>query len=324
MSTSRTRRIVTALVLVTVLAVGAVIAVAVRSASESARVATDGAQLVAPETGADSSAARAPQASGAAEAVDDAKIVKTATLSLTVPTLDQGATGVRQVAQDLGGQVTDERLVSAKAPASGGSGISVPPQPPPAATITISVPADQLDVALQRLSVLGAVEQRTTTARDVTTTYVDTESRIATQKASVERVRALMAQATAISQIAELESQLAQRESELESLQSRFAALQRKVAMSTVTVTLSTGATDPATGGFVGGLRAGWDALLTSLAVCLTVIGAVLPVAVALALLALPVVVWWRRRRSQAAPAAAREPEPAAAAAGANGGPSEA
>lgn len=301
MSTSRARRTVTALVLVAVLGIGTAIALAVRSSTESARSGTDGTQLVAPEGGADGSQGSAAQEPAAVAADDEQRIVRTASLSLTVGSIEQGAAGIRQVARDLDGQVTDERVLVAD---PGGR----------SASVTVSVPAERMDAALERLSALGAVTQRTATARDVTTRYVDTESRIASMKASVERVRAMMAQTTAISQLVELESQLAQRESELDSLQRTLAALQRTVAMSTVTVTLAT-ASDPADGGgFTGGLRSGWQALVASFAVCLTVIGAVLPFAVVLAIVGVPALVWWRRRRTAPAqpdPAPEPEPEPA-------------
>ena len=174
--------------------------------------------------------------------------------------------------------------------------------------MTLDVPADRLDAALEQLSAIGRVVQRTSSAKDVTSTYVDTESRIATKKASIERVRALMAEATGMSQVVELESQLAQREGELESLQATLATLQRRVSMSSVTVTLST---DPNAGednsGFLAGLRAGWQAFLTWLASCLTALGAVSPFLGALAILGVPVLVWWRRREhpAPAPPAAA-------------------
>ena len=81
-----------------------------------------------------------------------------------------------------------------------------------------------------------------------------------------------------------------------------------------VTVTVSTNpevVTPVEENGFMTGLRSGWKAFLGSLGVGLTVLGALLPWAIALALIALPLLAWRRRRAAASAPT----PSPAPAAA---------
>ena len=56
-------------------------------------------------------------------------------------------------------------------------------------------------------------------------------------------------------------------------------------------------------GGFLAGLGSGWSAFTDALAVGMTVLGAVTPFAVTLAILGAPLV-WWVRRRRAARPAA--------------------
>ncbi|MGV1009087.1 MAG: DUF4349 domain-containing protein [Dermatophilaceae bacterium] len=318
MSTTAVRRIIVAL-LVAVL--GATLSLAACSSPGVDSSPPGTSPSIAPgSAGGDTSAAQPGEDHQQQAQATDQKVVRTASLLLAVTSLDQAAAAVREVAAGLGGQVTDERIdASARGSSSNGSSSSSPngstgsspngsSGSSPAAssatspsgnsgTITLDVPADRLDAALGQLSAVGRVAQRTSNARDVTSTYVDTESRIVTKKASVERVRALMTQASGLSQVVELEGQLAQREAELESMQATFASLQRRVAMATVTVTLST---DPDPGGeasgFLAGLRTGWQAFLGSLVFLLTALGAALPFLAAVAILGLPALRWWRRR----------------------------
>ncbi len=126
-------------------------------------------------------------------------------------------------------------------------------------------------------------------------------------RASVDRVRALMARATDIAQIVTLESELSRRQADLEALESQLASLQDRVARSPIRIGLTTDtgviADDPGTG-FLAGLKGGWEAFTASVVVLLTALGAVLPFALAAAVVGLPV--WWglRRRRAPQPPAA--------------------
>ena len=166
-------------------------------------------------------------------------------------------------------------------------------------TLTLSVPSDQLDVALDQLAKIGTVLQRNTTAQDVTSQYVDTQSRLKTMTASVARVRALMAQAKDLGQVVQLEGEVSRREADLESLQSQMDALKTSVERSTLTVSLSTPGNEPVTGnGFLAGLRSGWDAFTASAGGLLLAVGAMLPFAVFFALVGAPIWWSWSRRRT--------------------------
>jgi hypothetical protein len=230
------------------------------------------------------------------------KLTKSASLDLQVKNIDAAATLARNIATGLQAQVLSEQI-----------GTGNPPGPMPLqsksdvasgfGTLTLSVPADNLDAALDQISKqVGRVLRRNVSTQDVTAQYVDTESRLKTMRASVERVRALMAQAKDIGQVVALEGELSQREADLESLESQLGALKSSVERSTLTVSLSTPANEHVTEtGFVAGLRSGWDAFTRSVAGLLTGIGAVLPFAVFFALVAAPIVWWLRRRRAGSA-----------------------
>lgn len=263
----------------------------------------------------DGSAAKPP----AATPEDPQKLVRTAHIRLSVDDVTAGAAGVRGVALGVGGMVTAED-VSTSQPVPG------PPQPTgttpdpkgttsvarrqDTGTVTIAVPAAQLDTALDQLAKLGAVVQRTSSSQDVTSTYVDTSSRIGTMKTSIDRLRALMAQTTGIDQIVRLETELSQREADLESLQAKLATLDKQVTMSTVVITLTSTVTPtttpPEETGFLAGIRSGWKVFTGLFVGLFTVVGAVLPFGVTLAVLALPALVWWRRRPRTTRKAAGR------------------
>lgn len=182
--------------------------------------------------------------------------------------------------------------------------------------ITISVPSAQLDRVVSELGSLGKVIRSSSTSENVGGQIVDTESRVQTMRTSVERVRAFLADADDLTQVVALEAELTRRQADLESLQSQLAALKGSVSRSPVQVSLTTEPgviaeqDDQDATGFLVGLRSGWDAFTASVAVALTVVGALLPFAVLAALVLVPV--WWvlRRRRASAAPSA---PQPVVA-----------
>jgi hypothetical protein len=228
------------------------------------------------------------------------KLTKNASLDLRVKEVAAAAAKVRAIAAGLQAQVLSEQI------GTGDPGGPVPPQEgsqPSIAqtgfgTLTLSVPADKLDTALDQLSrQVGTVLRRNTSSQDVTAQYVDTQSRLKTMQASVDRVRALMTQAKDLGQVVALESELSRRQADLESLEAQMGALNSSVERSTLTVSLSTPGNEPVTStGFFAGLRAGWDAFTASASGLLTAIGAVLPFAAFFALIA-AAVMWWLRRR---------------------------
>jgi hypothetical protein len=228
------------------------------------------------------------------------KLTKNASLDLQVKDVAAAAAKVRGIAAGLQAQVLSEQLGTGDpgGPVPLQKGIESSIAQSGFGTLTLSVPADKLDTALDQLSrQVGTVLRRNTSAQDVTAQYVDTQSRLKTMRASVDRVRALMTQAKDLGQVVALESELSRRQADLESLEAQMGALKSSVERSTLTVSLSTPGNEPETStGFVAGLRAGWDAFTASAGGLLTAIGAVLPFAAFFALIA-AAVMWWLRRR---------------------------
>ena len=215
----------------------------------------------------------------------DRKLVRTATMELVAADVVAAVDRARDIAVRETGYAGREQVRDTSA------------------TLTLHIPSDRFDQALDALSGLGEVVSREQSAEDVTEEVVDLDSRIATQRASVDRVRALLAKANTVDEIVRIEQEVTAREAELESLQQRSQALAGQVAMSTVTIRIGRTAPAPApapeeASGFLAGLSAGWDAFRGAGAVTLQVIGAVLPFVLALVIPAALVLRWWRRRRT--------------------------
>jgi uncharacterized protein YceK len=228
--------------------------------------------------------------------IDSQQIIRSATMTVVVPDENQAATRLRAIASAHGGVVTTENVVS------GGEKSFYA-----TSTIVISVPADQLDVALTDIAAVGEVTLRTIESTDVTAKVADVDSRITTMRASIARMQDLLTRAGSVTEIAQVENELTTRESDLESLLAQQKALAQRVAQSPITVTLTRVAVVEPTPvpetGFLAGLTAGWHALKAFSIGLLTVVGALLPFLAVIALVGAPVVWLVRRRRTAAAKA---------------------
>ena len=103
------------------------------------------------------------------------------------------------------------------------------------ANLVLKVPTASYETAIQRLSELGKRMQIHQESSDVTEQVVDVESRIASQRASLERMRTLLAKANTIGEIVSVETELTRREADLESL----LAKQKNLALQTELATLA-------------------------------------------------------------------------------------
>lgn len=168
------------------------------------------------------------------------------------------------------------------------------------ASLTLRVPADKFAAVVDQLAGLGDEETRGISTEDVTEETVDLDARITVQQARVDSGRRLLANAKTLNDLVMLENEVATRESDLASLQAKKRRLADLTALSTITVVLldpdaELAAGDDGPPGFLAGLKGGWDALLASLAVLVTVLGAILPWLVAFGL---PIwgLIWLYRR----------------------------
>jgi predicted component of type VI protein secretion system len=261
----------------------------------------------APEAPADAAAAsrEVGAASNAVDLTTQQALIKTGAVSLR--SADVGGTryDVQVPVDEQGGQVADDKTETDK------SG------EPLRARMVLRVPVDSFEDVMNALGSMETLASTSTSSEDVTTQLIDVEARIKAQQASVERVRQLLAQAQSIRDIMAIESELAQRQAELDSLAQQQAYLKDQTSMATVKVNIErkpdpkAPVTEDDDSGFLAGLAAGWDGLTTTMVAVATVVGAVLPFAVVVLLVGIPVWLLVRRiRRSPAVPAQTEASQP--------------
>ncbi|WP_101255393.1 DUF4349 domain-containing protein [Streptomyces barkulensis] len=278
--------------------------VAAPEAPEAAR--QDAGQQAGQEAGAyEQGASQADrEAADGERAADDAPdlaathVIRTASLTVTAEDVPEKLARARAVVETAGGYVAGEDTDSD----SEGHDRS---------RMTLRVPPEEYQGVLDELAGLGKQVERKVSAKDVTDQVVDVESRIRTQKASVERVRKLMDEAGALSDVVTLEAELSSRQADLEALQSRLKSLESRTGMATITLVLREPDAEPAerreddTPSFLDALAGGWHAFVSTVRWITVVLGVLLPFAAAALLVAL---VWrlvrpWLPRRPQGAPA---------------------
>ncbi|MGW4152975.1 DUF4349 domain-containing protein [Micromonospora chersina] len=240
-------------------------------------------------------------AGGADLRVDQRAIIYTGTLQVRVDDVERAAREASTAVTAAGGFVGGDQRNSDSADAR--------------AELVLRVPADRFTGVLEALAKLGRQERREVRTEDVTEETVDLDARIATQRARVDSARRLLARATSITDLVTLENEVGRREADLASLEAKKRRLADLTALSTVTVTFvgpeAAATEDEEDLGFLTGLRGGWSAFLGSLRVALTVLGAVLPFALAIGVPVALVVALARRRGRRTPPTGPALPEPA-------------
>lgn len=176
------------------------------------------------------------------------------------------------------------------------------------ARLVLRIPAEDYSKAFDALEKAGDLISSNSTSEDVTTEIIDIDARIRAQRASLSRVEVLLDRAESIRDIVAIESQLTRRQADLDSLVKRQAYLRDQTSMSTVTVNVQRTADVPSKkkkddddAGFLTGLDNGLKWLIGFVIILATVIGVLLPWAVALLVVGGPL--WllgrrfsWRRR----------------------------
>ncbi|MBN3931765.1 DUF4349 domain-containing protein [Streptomyces verrucosisporus] len=207
-------------------------------------------------------------------------VIRTASLTVTAEDVPEKLARARTVVETAGGYVAEEDTDSDS-------------QGHDRSRMTLRVPPEEYQGVLEELAGLGEQVERKVSAKDVTDQVVDVESRIRTQKASVERVRKLMDEAAALSDVVTLEAELSSRQADLEALQSRLKSLESRTGMATVTLVLREPDAEPAepeeddAPSFLDALSGGWHAFVSTVRWITVVLGVLLPFAAAALLVAL-------------------------------------
>ncbi len=144
----------------------------------------------------------------------DRALIYTASLQLSVVTIEPSLDGAQKVATEAGGYM--EALTSD--------------------SITLRVPAKQFFPVMEKLLALGQVLNKNIQAQDVTDEYVDLQLRLKNAEALRERFEAILAKAQTVKDTLEIERELNRVREEIERIKGKLAVLEKRIAMSTITV----------------------------------------------------------------------------------------
>jgi hypothetical protein len=248
-------------------------------------------------------AAQAYQAGGSAgqgAVVEQEAVIKKGDISLHTPDPQEVRDRVDQLLTRLHGSLDDEQTVYDT------SGRIKESQ------LVLRVPVATFGGAMDTLEHLGTVVHSSSSGTDVTTQVIDVQQRLRTLRISLRDLNSFQQHAATIDQLLRFENAITQRRAQYQSLKAQRDHLVNQTSMSTIALDVSVppAHTAPAEhghhAGFLTGLRHGWTALTDTVLVGLTALGAVLPFALVLAALGLPVW-WWTRRHGRAGPAVPAE-----------------
>ncbi len=194
-----------------------------------------------PAMAPDASAAPSLADGGTATAFkDDAKVVKTGSLTLEVKALDDALAAARTAIVGLGG------YVSGSDESNDGDRTR--------ATIVYRIPAARWDDALAALRHLATkVVGERTNAVEVTSQVIDLDARVRNLRATEAALQAIMAKATKISDILDVQQQLTEVRGQIEQLSTEQAHLVDQAALGTLAVDFSVPVAAVTT------TREGWD-----------------------------------------------------------------
>lgn len=157
---------------------------------------------------------------------DDAKIIRTGSITLEVSDVTSALRVARDAIVALGGYV--------------GASTTSNEGDRPSAAITYRIPAEQWERALDTLRGLNGLTTKVvaehTEAVEVTGQVIDLEARIANLRASESALQAIAAKATKITDVLEVQAQLASTRGEIESLTAHLKDLNDRSAYATLTV----------------------------------------------------------------------------------------
>jgi hypothetical protein len=211
-------------------------------------------------------------------------IIYTASLTLRSGNVMASAQRAIGIVTAAGGYVADEHAVTGSPGKADGT-----------VSLTLKIPVPSYQAVLGALSApsLGQQVSQKQQATDVTQEVANVASLVTSQQDAINALQGLLNRAATIGQLLQVQQQISSDESSLNSLLAQQRALDHETSYATVNMTLLSPLqrhvvkhkAAPPRRGFFAGLAAGWRALRHATGWLLTVLGAVLPFLLVLALL---------------------------------------
>lgn len=161
----------------------------------------------------------------------DRLVIKNGSLTLVVSDPAQSMDNIGRLAEEMGGFIVSANLDKMRLE----SGAEVP-----RASITIRVPADQLDEALSQIEAESSQPPRNKNinSQDITGDYTDLQSRLRNLEDAEEQLREIMASATRTEDVLTVFNQLTQVREQIEVLKGQISYYDQSVALSLLSVEL--------------------------------------------------------------------------------------
>jgi hypothetical protein len=174
------------------------------------------------------SESRSTSGSSVQAAQQERLVIKNADLSITVEAPEEKIAEISALAASMGGHVVTSNTYQSYS----NSGAQVPE-----GNITIRVPSESLDAALDKIKAdVDEVNSENISGEDVTDQYVDLESRLKAKKAAEEKMLEFMEQAATTEETLAVYSQLQIIQSDIEVLTGQMNYYERSAAMSSISV----------------------------------------------------------------------------------------
>ena len=159
------------------------------------------------------------------------KLIKTVDMTIETVSFDETIANLRNKINAIGGYIESEYSYNGSLYNNSNQSKY--------ATITVRVPDTELDGFVNDVSGIGNVTQKTTSTRDVTLNYVDTESKKEMYKAEQESLLALLEKAETIEDITYLTQRLTEVRYNIESMESSLRVYDDLVDYATVNFTIN-------------------------------------------------------------------------------------
>ena len=160
---------------------------------------------------------------------ENRKLIQKVTMSVETENLDQVLQQINDRIAQLGGYVENSNIQNGSA-YSGKRYRS--------ATVTVRIPADDLDAFLDKVGEVTNIVSSQKTVEDVTLSYVATESRMKALQAEESRLLELMEKAASLSELLTIEKRLTEVRTELEQVTSTLKVYDNQVDYATIRLTI--------------------------------------------------------------------------------------
>lgn len=161
---------------------------------------------------------------------DDRKLIRTVSLTTETEDMDTLLTGISQRITELGGYVESREVYTGSAYETYSSR---------SATMTVRIPAKNLDAFISHVDGASNVVSSSETAEDVTMQYVATESHLKVLQAEEERLLKFLSEAKNVSEMLEIEKRLTDVRAELESVTNQLNTYANLVSYGTVNLRIN-------------------------------------------------------------------------------------